>query len=80
MRSWQQAVLATVVAGVVAHLPEHAGLSEPGRHTLFILLLATGLWVSEGIPACAVALVVIALEIVLLAVPVAANLGGAWAR
>jgi len=54
------------VAALVAWLPPHPGLSEPGRDTLFILLAAAGLWLTEAAAAFAVALVVIALEIVLL--------------
>jgi sodium-dependent dicarboxylate transporter 2/3/5 len=55
-----------LVAGLVAYLPAHAGLSPPGRHALFILVVAAGLWLSEAMAAFAVALVVIALEILLL--------------
>lgn len=69
VRSWRHgayaaATFAVAIAG--AYLPAHAGLSMPGRHALFILLAAAGLWLSEAIPAFAVALVVIAMEILLL--------------
>ncbi|MDD3816896.1 MAG: DASS family sodium-coupled anion symporter [Thiovulaceae bacterium] len=50
---------------IVACIPEYA-LSREGVCTLFILLFAAGLWISEVIPAFAVSLLVIALEIVLL--------------
>ena len=50
---------------IVACIPEYA-LSREGVCTLFILLFAAGLWISEAIPAFAVSLLVIALEIVLL--------------
>jgi sodium-dependent dicarboxylate transporter 2/3/5 len=50
---------------LVAFIPEYA-LSREGVFTLFILLFAAGLWISEAIPAFAVSLLVIALEIVLL--------------
>jgi solute carrier family 13 (sodium-dependent dicarboxylate transporter), member 2/3/5 len=56
----------TGVAALAAYVPEYTGLSEEGRQTLFILLLAAGLWVTEAMAAFAVALVVIALEILLL--------------
>jgi len=54
------------VAWFIAMVPEYAGLSDEGKKTLFILLFAAGLWVSEAIPAFATALVVVALEILLL--------------
>ncbi len=56
----------TAVAALVAYVPAHAGLSGDGRQALFILLLAAGLWVTEAMAAFAVALVVIAMEILLL--------------
>ncbi|MCF3652454.1 SLC13 family permease [Synoicihabitans lomoniglobus] len=56
-------------ASVAAALPEYAGLSEAGRWCLFILLLAGGLWVTEAIPAFAVSLLVIGLEIMVLGRP-----------
>jgi sodium-dependent dicarboxylate transporter 2/3/5 len=49
----------------VAFIPEYS-LSKEGVFTLFILLFAAGLWMTEAIPAFAVSLLVIALEIVLL--------------
>lgn len=84
VRSWRrgvQALVVTLVAAAVAYGPTHAGLSEPGRHALFILTTSAGLWMTEAIPAFAVALVLIAMEIVLLG-----GLGrepatsGAWQR
>ncbi len=45
---------------------QSADLSEAGVRALFILVLATGLWVSEAIPAFAVSLLVIGLQIALL--------------
>lgn len=57
--------LSLVFALVLAFVPEY-DLSKEGVLTLFILLFAAGLWVSEAIPAFAVSLLVIALEIVLL--------------
>jgi solute carrier family 13 (sodium-dependent dicarboxylate transporter), member 2/3/5 len=54
-----------ILAYCIAFLPTY-NLSGDGVITLFILLLAAGLWISEAIPAFAVSLLVIALEIVLL--------------
>lgn len=45
------------------------GLTESARRTLFILTLAAGLWACEAIPAFAVALVVIGLQIMMLGDP-----------
>lgn len=44
-------------------------LSESGRWTLFILVLAAGLWATEAIPAFAVALLVVGLQIMILGKP-----------
>jgi len=52
-------------AFLVAFVPTY-NLSQEAVLTLFILLFAAGLWISEAIPAFAVSLLVIALEIVLL--------------
>lgn len=57
--------LSLFFALLVAFVPQYT-LSKEGVLTLFILLFAAGLWVSEAIPAFAVSLLVIALEIVLL--------------
>ena len=68
-QSWRQAglaVICVVIAAALSLLPEHPGLESEGRYAFFILLLAAGLWVSEAIPAYAVALLVVALEIMLL--------------
>lgn len=69
VRSWKRggyALLVLSVASLVAWVPTHAGLSGDGRRGMFILLVAAGLWLTEAIPAFAVALVVMALEILLL--------------
>lgn len=58
--------VALAVALLVAYLPTYTGLEDAGRTTLFILLFAAGLWLTEAIPAFAVSFLVIALEIVLL--------------
>lgn len=52
-------------AYIITYIPEY-GLSKEAANTLFILLFAAGLWISEAIPAFAVSLLVVALEIVLL--------------
>jgi len=57
-----------VLSYIVAFLPTY-DLSKEAIHTLFILLFAAGLWISEAIPAFAVSLLIIALEIVLLGFP-----------
>ena len=60
------AFISLAIALTVAYLPAYSGLSPDGRTTLFILLLAAGLWVSEALPAFAVGFLVIGLEIFLL--------------
>jgi len=57
--------LSLLVALLIAFIPTY-NLSNDGVITLFILLFAAGLWITEAIPAFAVSLLVIALEIVLL--------------
>jgi sodium-dependent dicarboxylate transporter 2/3/5 len=57
--------ISLVLALAVAFIPEYT-LSREGVFTLFILVFAAGLWISEAIPAFSVSLLVIALEIVLL--------------
>jgi sodium-dependent dicarboxylate transporter 2/3/5 len=75
--TWQPLVWMVACAGAataIAFLPEHAGLPDGGRWALFILVLAAGLWVTEAIPAFAVALLVISLEVAILG-----RVGGPWA-
>jgi len=57
--------LSFLIAFCVAFLPTYA-MSYEATLTLFILLFAAGLWITEAIPAFAVSLLIIALEIVLL--------------
>lgn len=69
VRSWRRGAHAAAcfgVASLIAYVPTHTGLSPDGRSALFILLAAAGLWLTEAIPAFAVALLVMALEILLL--------------
>ena len=70
---WMLACLAAAAIG--AFVPELPGLQPAGRWALFILLLAAGLWVTEAIPAFAVGLLVISLEIAILG-----RVGGPWAQ
>lgn len=58
-----------LVAWAAALWPEHEGLSDGGRWALFILVLSAGLWVTEAIPAVAVSLLAIGLEIAILGRP-----------
>lgn len=78
MRTWQPLgwmLICLAVAVLGAFGPEYAGLESAGRWALFILLLAAGLWVTEAIPAFAVGLLVISLEIAILG-----RVGGPWAQ
>jgi sodium-dependent dicarboxylate transporter 2/3/5 len=63
------AVGTAAIAALAAYLPHHPGLSEPARHALFVLLTAAGWWITGAIPAFAVSLAVIALQIALLGDP-----------
>ena len=68
-RSIFSIVIGLFLATTVAFLPEFSGLSDAGRWTFFILLFAAILWITDAIPAFAVGLVVIALEIAILGKP-----------
>ena len=57
-----------LIAYLVTYIPTYS-LSQDALNTLFILLFAAGLWVSEAIPAFAVSLLIIALEIIMLGFP-----------
>lgn len=59
--SWAKVSLCGAPALLVAYVPEHAGLSEAGRASLAIMVLAAGLWISEVLPAFAVARLAVAL-------------------
>jgi len=50
-------------------IPESAGLEPAARRALFILLFAAGLWVSDAVPAFAVGILIIGLQIALLGRP-----------
>ena len=67
--SWRPLGVITACVGIAlatALVPEHAGLNPAARWALFIVVLAAGLWVTEAIPAYAVAMLVIGLEIAIL--------------
>lgn len=54
-----------IIAFFVAFVPEYE-LNQNGVYTLFILVFAAGLWITEAIPAFSVALLIVALQIILL--------------
>jgi len=62
-------IACAVLAGACAFLPAHAGLAEAGRWSLAIVILGGGLWITEAIPAFAVALLIIGLQIITLGQP-----------
>lgn len=63
-------VAITAAAGAATlMIPADVGLAEDARRALFILLLAAGLWLTETIPAFAVGILVIALQVLLLGRP-----------
>jgi len=68
-RSLSKLVAAAIFAAAIAFLPNYSGLDPAPMWTLFILLFAAGLWVTEAIPAFAVAILVIGLEILILGRP-----------
>ena len=68
-RSLAKFLLCVLAAASTYGLLGTAELSEAGRRMSFILVLAAGLWVTEAIPAFAVGLLIISLEIGLLGRP-----------
>jgi len=62
-------VACAALAWAGAFLPAHAGLAEAGRWSLAIVILGAGLWITEAIPAFAVALLIIGLQIITLGRP-----------
>ncbi|MFT5087767.1 MAG: sodium-dependent dicarboxylate transporter 2/3/5 [Candidatus Latescibacterota bacterium] len=80
VRSLVKVCICTALAGSVTFMPTYVGLSPAGEWAFFILLLASGLWMTEAIPAYAVALLVIGLEVAILGRPggVFARGGGDW--
>jgi sodium-dependent dicarboxylate transporter 2/3/5 len=74
-RALVKVIACAVVAAGITLLPAHPGLNDAARWTLFILLLGAGLWITEAIPSFSVALLIIALEIMILGRP-----GGVFAQ
>lgn len=71
-----------LVAVLVAFVPSYVGLESDARTALFILVLAAGLWITEGMPAFAVGLLVIGLAVVMLgrSIGVAEGSTGDWEK
>ncbi|MCF7922092.1 MAG: DASS family sodium-coupled anion symporter [Candidatus Marinimicrobia bacterium] len=67
-------ILSAVFAALIAFVPSYTGLEPAAMWTLFILIFAAGLWMTEAIPAFAVAILIIGLEILILGRP-----GGVYA-
>ncbi|MCA9041152.1 MAG: DASS family sodium-coupled anion symporter [Planctomycetaceae bacterium] len=65
-------LLSTSIAYVI---PESTGLKDDARCALFILVFAASLWISDAIPAFAVGILIIGLQIALLGKP-----GGVFAQ
>ena len=57
------------VAAAVAFYPTYEGLSEAGHRTMFVLVFAAGMWITEAIPAFATSLLAIGSLIALLGKP-----------
>lgn len=62
-------ILTGLAAALIAFVPSYSGLDPAAMWTLFILLFAAGLWMTEAIPAFAVAILIIGLEILILGRP-----------
>lgn len=62
-------LLCLLIAGVIAFLPQYTDLEPAARWTLGIVLFCGLLWMTEAIPAFAVALLAIGLQIVILGKP-----------
>lgn len=67
-------ILTAILAALITFVPSYSGLEPAAMWTLFILLFAAGLWMTEAIPAFAVAILIIGLEILILGRP-----GGVYA-
>lgn len=59
-------IFSFLVASLVAFVPEYHGMNEASNWTLFILIFSAMLWVTEAIPAFAVSIFLIGLEIIIL--------------
>jgi len=67
--SFTKTLLCLVIAFSISFFPEFEELTVSGHRALYILIFASGLWITEAIPAFSVAILVIALEIALLGLP-----------
>lgn len=68
-RRFVKMILTGLAAALIAFVPSYSGLDPAAMWTLFILLFAAGLWMTEAIPAFAVAILIIGLEILILGRP-----------
>jgi len=75
MRRLVKMILAALAAALITLVPDYANLDPAAMWTFFILVFAAGLWMSEAIPAFAVAILIIGLEILILGKP-----GGVFAQ
>jgi sodium-dependent dicarboxylate transporter 2/3/5 len=69
MTRWGWSPVCLLAAVLIAGMPAYPGLSPDGRWSLGIVVLAAGLWMTEALPAFAVALLVIGLQVVVLGRP-----------
>lgn len=65
-RALLKATVSLIIATIIAGVPSYPGLIPEARWTLFIMLFAAGLWILEAIPAFAVGVLIIGLEIMVL--------------
>jgi sodium-dependent dicarboxylate transporter 2/3/5 len=75
LAAFRKFLICLAVAAAVAWLPDWPGLEPAAQSALFVLIFAAALWISEAIPAYAVSVLVIALQIALLGRP-----GGGFAE
>jgi len=62
-------IFSLIFALTFTYIPTYDGMNEASKATLFIVLFSLGLWVSEAIPAFAVSILLVGLEIVILGEP-----------
>ena len=75
IRSFRAFLLCLALAAGLAYLPPWPNLEIAAQRSLFILFFAAALWITEALPAFAVAVLIMALQIALLGHP-----GGAFAK
>lgn len=59
-------LISFVIALGIAYIPMYQGLSGDAHYMLFILIFSASLWITEAVPAFAVAFLIISLEILFL--------------